>query len=350
MRLYCRTEIEHMPPTNWERAAYDDFKSIVTNKEKLFPCTLGVAGFSANQLRFGFIPENIDISKSSRRLAAILQSFLPNARAFAKNTSLVVFFEEARDLGTSIYENIFWEMLNQASALDSTAWPANIPLPTNNPLWEFSFAGEPIFVVCNTPSHKLRKSRYSKNFVITFQPRWVFEGVIGAGAPNSDRIKSEIRRRLNDFDQLPASPDLGSYGDVKNHEWKQYFLKDDNQPRAGQCPFRKNKILDKPRVLHTGVKDLGAVVSEFLPPTGSVEIQYDSPFREHKRHIHPVDETLHIIEGEITFEYEEISFNCKSGDRLLLPSNTPHQSTAGESGCLYAIATRLVIPESSGKE
>jgi FPC/CPF motif-containing protein YcgG len=344
MRMYDRNEVEDISDNSWERAAYEDFKKMVTNKHNAFPCTLGVAGYLANHLRFGFIADKIDSIESSRKVAAMLQSFIPCARTFGKNTSLVIFFSETRDLGIAKYEEIFWQILNASAALDAKAWPKYIPVEPDDSLWEFSFAGEPAFVVCNTPSHQLRRSRYAKNFMITFQPRWVFDGVVGDDAPNAEKIKTEIRRRLTLFDGVPLSPDLGVYGDGDSREWKQYFLRETNAPRSQQCPFHQSIRNVRPEILNTDIKNLEAIVAELLPPTGSVEVQYDSPFRSHELHHHAVDETLHVIRGEITFQYGEHSATCRSGDRLLLPAMTPHKSKAGKDGCLYAIATRLVKP------
>lgn len=222
----------------------------------------------------------------------------------------------------------------------------NIPVNPNNSLWEFSFSGEPIFVVCNTPSQKARRSRYSKNFMITFQPRWVFDGVIGSDAPNSDKIKNEIRRRLSLFDDIQPSPDLDAYGSNDNHEWKQYFLQNTNELKTHGCPFHSGANNQQPEVVSTNIKSLEEVVTKLLPPTGSVEVQYDTPFRVHERHHHAVDETLHIIHGDITFEYGVTAVTCGPGDRLILLAMTPHRSKAGKNGCLYAIATRIVRPES----
>lgn len=250
----------------------------------MFPCTLGVAGFAANQLRFGFISDEIDSPEASKKVAAMLQSFIPCARRFGKNTSLVVFFNNTMDLGITKHEMAFWNILNSTSALDAHAWPCHTPVNPNDNLWEFSFAGEPIFVVCNTPSHKARKSRYSRNFMITFQPRWVFDGVIGSGAPDSEKIKKEIRKRLSLFDAIPPSPDLGAYGNNVNHEWKQYFLQDTNEARIQGCPFHQGLNKKHPEFLSTNIKCLEEVVAELLPPTGSVEVQYDTPCRVHEKH------------------------------------------------------------------
>jgi uncharacterized protein len=103
--------------------------------------------------------------------------------------------------------------------------------------------------------------------------------------------------------------------------------------------------VNRPRIVRG--KDrvtLEAAVKELLPTTGSVEVQRDTPEREHGTHDHPNPETLLIVEGAITFRWQDKEAECGPGDRLLLPQETPHSSVAGRDGCLYIIATRIVEP------
>lgn len=95
-------------------------------------------------------------------------------------------------------------------------------------------------------------------------------------------------------------------------------------------------------IVRGGRSDLEGVVTELLPETGSVEVQRDTPGREHPTHTHATDETLHIIDGTITFEVDGGRSSCGPGDRLLLPAETPHSSVAGPEGCVYVIALRMV--------
>lgn len=342
MLLLNRKDVKLISQKSWKYKVFRDFEVIITDPEKSFPCTLGVAGFAADQLRFAFIDHDVTSAAAAEQLAAALQTFVPSARSFGKNTSLVVFFTENSDMGTEKYKEIFWRLLNRLHALDSKQWPATIPRDSNDRDWEFSFAGEPIFVVCNTPSHKVRVSRYASTFMVTFQPRWVFDSVVGTNAPNSGKIKREIRRRLHIFDSVPPSPDLGVYGDSDNREWKQYFLGEDNKREEECCPFHHHSGAQRPTVQKTNIVKLATTIQSLLQPTGSVEVQVDTPFRTHALHQHKTDETLHIIQGDIQFQLDGATIRCKAGDRLLLPANTPHASTAGEDGCLYVIATRLV--------
>ena len=92
-----------------------------------------------------------------------------------------------------------------------------------------------------------------------------------------------------------------------------------------------------PEIVRGSRVTLEEAVMELLPVTGSVEVQRDTPNREHKTHTHPVDETLLIVDGTITFTIGDQSWTCDSGDRLLLPKGTLHSSIAGEEGCLYII-------------
>jgi quercetin dioxygenase-like cupin family protein len=104
-----------------------------------------------------------------------------------------------------------------------------------------------------------------------------------------------------------------------------------------------------PRIVRGAPLELRQSIAHLLPPnkTNSIEVQYDLPNREHKTHQHPTDETLLILEGEITFHWGDEQSTCRPGDRLLLPVGTPHSSVAGDDGCLYAIAQWFVTDERS---
>jgi uncharacterized protein len=99
----------------------------------------------------------------------------------------------------------------------------------------------PMFVVANTPTHERRASRYFESLAITFQPRFVFDDLAEDSAQGKNARKI-IRARLSDYDALPPTPLLGSFGAPGNREWTQYFLDDDNASHAteGRCPFTQS--------------------------------------------------------------------------------------------------------------
>jgi hypothetical protein len=83
----------------------------------------------------------------------------------------------------------------------------------------------------------MRQSRRSSTFMLTFQPRWVFEKILGTEKAASAAF-AEVRKRLIPYDSTSPSPLLGRYGNSDGREYQQYFLPDDNHAQTG-CPFAK---------------------------------------------------------------------------------------------------------------
>lgn len=57
-------------------------------------------------------------------------------------------------------------------------------------------------------------------------------------------------------------------------------------------------------------------------------------------HAHAHDESIWVVEGEITFQVAGRTYHLRSGDRLLLPAGTLHTAQVGNSGCTYLIGQR----------
>ena len=229
-RYYNCHEVEdHFDASDWRAIVFKEFEATLLSETRPFPCVFGVAGLKTNQLRFAFAdPLN------GPELARTLGAYLARARTYGPNTSLVVFSRPGPALPLETYRRRFWSILSELAACDDHPWPGDIPEALDTPGWEFSFAGEPIFVVCNTPAHVMRQSRRATTFMMTFQPRWVFDSILGSEAA-AERAYAKVRSRLANFDLLPASPALGRYGEAGNREFAQYFLGDDNE--RAQCPF-----------------------------------------------------------------------------------------------------------------
>ncbi len=180
--------------SSWQSVMFSEFQAQMSSEARPFPCVFGVTGYRADQLRYLFLdPFEVEV------LGAQLAQFVAESRSLGPNTSLVGF--------------------------------------TRPRMWEFSFAGEPIFVVCSTPAHVMRQSRRSSAFMLTFQPRWVFEKILGTEKAASAAF-AEVRKRLIPYDSTSPSPLLGRYGNSDGREYQQYFLPDDNNAEAG-CPFAK---------------------------------------------------------------------------------------------------------------
>ncbi|WP_017558605.1 YqcI/YcgG family protein [Nocardiopsis baichengensis] len=243
-------EAEHvigdLPP--WGAARLRELRTTLLSAEEPFPCTFAVSGMKRGMLRYGFVgpvgePGAVDA------LASVLTAYLESYRSIGRETSLVVFFRPDRRVRPLAEQRAdFWGVLEGLRARDPEPWPRDVPGDPDDPLWEFCFRGAPLFVVCNTPAHGRRRSRHSPGFFITFQPRWVFEG-LEEGTPRGDSARRVIRDRLRRFDGMEPSTVLGSYGAPDNREWRQYFLPDTDAAPEGwpeRCPMRAAEHADPP--------------------------------------------------------------------------------------------------------
>ncbi|CAG9621591.1 YqcI/YcgG family protein [Sutcliffiella rhizosphaerae] len=344
--LYTFNNIQH-----WGHKVFDDFTKDMLSNTRPFPCVLGVEGFRQGALRFAFI-ESTSSNESIHKLGTELKNYLQTARSLGKNTSFVSFFKPEALKTLEEYEAQFWDVLNALHHLDEKKWPNHIPTDPDHYLWEFSFWDEPMFVVCNTPAHEKRVSRKASTFMITFQPRWVFEGINGNTVVGK-QLQKKVRERMEGYDSIAPHPALNWYGNEDTREWRQYFLMDDNNMDAKMCPFQaaldntsssKSYHIDHRfsdfRVEKGVGRALEEVVNELLPikGTGYVEVQKDEPFKAHPSHTHPCNEILHILKGSISLEVNSALYVCNAGDRIFLPKEMVHGSLAGIDGCLYVIA------------
>ncbi|WP_456275245.1 YqcI/YcgG family protein [Bacillus sp. AK128] len=240
MGLLTDIQLENLEPHSWQNKAYQEFKTKLENKEKPFPCIPATQGHSLQHFRYGFIGDPREPSTLCE-LALLLKEYTKTSRSYGKYTSLIVFYKTPEALKASYsveqFEEIFWEHLNEISKLDEMDWPTHIPLDPNDPLWEFCFHNEQYFMYCGTPSHQNRQSRHSSYFMLAITPRWVLEE-FHAKPALANKIKPQIRKRLENYDSISIHPDLNSYGQENNFEWKQYFLHDDHSSLS-KCPFHK---------------------------------------------------------------------------------------------------------------
>ncbi|MGI8440254.1 MAG: YqcI/YcgG family protein [Thermoleophilaceae bacterium] len=223
-------------PDSWRQEVLSTFTSDLLDDTSPFPCTFGAAGMRRGTLRFAFVEGACD-ERSLLGLRDSLAFYMQTYRTLGRLTSFVAFFRpSAIEQPLRSYEREFWGVLQFLHDHDPREWPQDIPADAEEPRWEFSFWGEPVFVVCNTPAHRRRRSRRSAGMLITFQPRWVFEGLEG-DSPRGRAAREVIRRRLTSYDDVPPHHSLGDYGDPGNREWRQYFLPDADATQPARCPF-----------------------------------------------------------------------------------------------------------------
>jgi FPC/CPF motif-containing protein YcgG len=153
---------------SWAHGVHERFVRELDSSRAPFPCTFAVSALQRQGLRFAFA-EHPDDEESRERIRDALARYIECYRNIGRITSLVVFFRPAHATMPD-YERSFWSLLQYLIDSDAHPWPETIPRDPEDPYWEFCFNSEPIFVVCSTPAHSVRKSRCSEGMTITFQP------------------------------------------------------------------------------------------------------------------------------------------------------------------------------------
>ncbi len=221
----------------WLDASYETLREQVMHPA--YPCFFGTTAERRGEMFYSFVSGK---EKNISDLPATMQTFAELALLpqYRKNNIAVFFEPDTEPLSHDEYHELFWKTLQHLHDVDPDPAADQQPEPSHEE-WEFSFAGVQMFVVCACPSFKLRHSRHlGPGMVLLFQPRSVFvdtitNKVIGREARN------QVRKRLETWDETPAHPDLGFYGDAGNLEWKQYFLDDKNVAAQDACPFLKRQ-------------------------------------------------------------------------------------------------------------
>lgn len=234
--LYTASSSSLQSLEDWQLNALNRFQKKMTGKEKPFPCIPATIGFANNQLRYGFADDPGDPA-SVQQTASILKEFTKHSRDYGSYTSLIIFYKQKDNLRVEEYEQLFWDQLTGLSEIDEVEWPNGIPKDPHDPLWEFCFHGEKYFMYCATPAHKNRQSRHFDTMMLAITPRWVLQEFMKKETLAS-RIKNQVRKRLLNYDTISIHPDLNSYGNEDNLEWKQYFLRDDDTA-ISKCPFHR---------------------------------------------------------------------------------------------------------------
>ncbi|WP_369809997.1 YqcI/YcgG family protein [Gracilibacillus caseinilyticus] len=237
-RLYQYPDQQKL--SSWEQTVLESFKQKMTDRQRPFPCIPATIGFATNQLRYGFVGDPA-VDSTIRDVAALLTAYTKQSRAYGRYTSLIIFFQisENAELSPSVenFEKIFWNHLERLNKYDEKEWPSDIPTDPHHPAWEYCFHGERYFMFCATPAHKNRMSRQFDSFMLAITPRWVLEQ-FNSSPKHAEKIKQQIRKRIDNYDQLTIHSALNSYGESDNFEWRQYFLRDDNSSLS-KCPFHR---------------------------------------------------------------------------------------------------------------
>ncbi len=344
------------PDEEWAQDAGRRFEARLLSVDRPFPCVFGVDAVRKGTLRYAFVGRGVDRISD---LVRALHAFTSIADSLGPRTSLVALFEPdgtLRDLPGWRAE--FWALLQDLHAHDSSPWPPEISRDTEAPRWEYAFAGVPYFIVANAPTYEKRLSRQFDYFAVTFQPRFVFDGLV-PGSRAGENARRVVRARLASYDTVPPTLELGAFGTTGNREWTQYFLEDEDTgaitPSTARCPFlmtaeprlrpvehqiRPEVVTMSPTIKTHDLAEPGALY-HLLPEQGSIELQRDAAGKIHDWHYHSVDEELYLLEGELELSWiqddQRRDHCCRGGSMVHLPAGTVHRSQAGRGQCVYII-------------
>ncbi|MBM7553891.1 YqcI/YcgG family protein [Thalassobacillus pellis] len=222
---------------DWLAKEYETFQSIVT--DPTFPCFFGRTGQRRGELRYSFIDHD-----KWDHLPDAVESFLHLFdKPDSKRHGLFIFVEpETEEQSIEYYRSYFWDILQYLHEKDRFPWPKDAPKDPEHYLWDFHFAGQPIFTFGNAPAYKQRKTRdLGNSLILGFQPRVIFQGLEGT-EKGGIMSREKVRSRVEKWDGLPTHPDISHFGDPNHNEWKQSFIGDDIKPIEGKCPFHHKEL------------------------------------------------------------------------------------------------------------
>ncbi len=214
---------------SWKLEAFEQYRARLRAPE--YPCFFGQGGEARGEMLYTFIAEGgLDEFVTNMRQFVRLIAAPPHERS-----SLVAFLEPDPSITDhASFIARFWQVLQFLHEHDSD--PATERTP-DHPLWEFMFEDCEMFVVGASPTYQHRRSRnLGPSTVLVFQPRSLFIDP-ATSQPIAASVRQRIHKRMLAYDGMTVHPDIGFYGNLGNHEWKQYALPDDNEPETGACPF-----------------------------------------------------------------------------------------------------------------
>ena len=174
-------------------------------------------------------------------LPTTIETFLGLCSHLSRDkNNLIVFFEPlSSPLTHAEYRAVFWNTLLYLQHNDPKPPTGTANVDYSDPLWEFPFSANRLFVLGVSPSYKQRQSRnLGPGLIMVFQPRQIFQDHI-TGNQIGAEARTYIRQRLERWDGVPPHPDLNVYGQSRNREWAQYFIADEQVSEAGCCPLRR---------------------------------------------------------------------------------------------------------------
>mgnify|MGYP006284717093 FL=1 len=246
--LAARVEAGDVP--DWVAAHWTSFRDGLLGERNgsPFPCFFGVESVEKGWPLYSAV-ESVTDKDALLAFRDTLLEYLATYDDHAPSASFVVFFKPDAAETESEYHERLWHVLQFLHVHDPEPWPEDIPTDPDDPYWEFSFGGEPMFPTCRAPFYDERKSRYCPiGLEITFQPRSLFEGITH-DTDAGQRARDVIQGRLEDYDGVCPHADIGDFGVEGDREWPQYMLSSDSEQAPDECPI--NVTREHPKATRT---------------------------------------------------------------------------------------------------
>ncbi|RQG95519.1 YqcI/YcgG family protein [Natrarchaeobius chitinivorans] len=248
--------VESGAAPDWVGAHWNTFRDglLGERNESPFPCYFGVESVANGDPLYTAVPSLSD-ADALLDLGRTILEYLEVYEDHSDRASLVTFFKPPRgELTEAEYHDALWHVLQFLHVHDPEPWPEEIPTDPDDPHWEFSFGGEPMFPTCRAPFYDTRKSRYCPiGLEITFQPRRLFENMdVTADTEAGQRARDVIQDRLEDYDGVCPHADLGDWGVEGDREWPQYMLSENDDQAPDDCPINISREHPKSDALRGG--------------------------------------------------------------------------------------------------
>jgi FPC/CPF motif-containing protein YcgG len=252
--------VESGAAPDWVTAHWNTFRDglLGERNDAPFPCFFGAESVANGDPLYTAVSSMTE-KNALLNLGRTLLSYLEIYQDYSDRASLVVFFRPPnQELSEGEYHEALWHILQFLHVHDTKPWPKDIPTDPDDPHWEFSFGGEPMFPTCRAPFYDTRKSRYCPiGLEITFQPRALFENLgVTADTAMGERARETIQDRLEDYDGVCPHADLGDWGVEEDREWPQYMFSSDDKQAPDECPInitreypKSNRLLDDENLL-----------------------------------------------------------------------------------------------------
>ncbi|MBR1221530.1 YqcI/YcgG family protein [Bradyrhizobium sp. U87765 SZCCT0131] len=246
MSLVEQTQVlKRFERTSWQGRCFTQLAERLTPPSE-FPCIFSQNAFGRGLLLFSFVDDGSPHGLA--RAAEDLSSYVELSRDWDGKVStarpLVVAF--SRDVASAQdvagYHDIGWRILQGWHEIDRTPWPDGVATDPHSPFWTMCFNGMQLFVNMSNPAHVRRRSRnLGDSLLFIVNPRERFD-IVAGDTPEGRRVRQRIRDRIERYDGIGHSPQLGSYaaGEI---EWWQYGVIEENRERTDRCPFLHKKAV-----------------------------------------------------------------------------------------------------------